>query len=552
MLVLPLGHDLHFHIYRIGAMAEELRRTSFALPVRILSVSYNDYGYGAPLFYSDLLLYIPAFMAAFGLNPVTALKIFRVITFLLTFAAMYKMILRSGNSENFAFMSSVFYGFSCYCLIDLCIRTAVGETGACIFMPFVFCPFYNMLYKPAKHDWLFLAAGMSGTILSHPLTAVLISAILAIWALLESRRIFANKCLPKIMLAGLAAIGLTASFVFGFLEAVSVQKYQIPTNNNYQIQEFAKNTFEFMDFFLTNDVKKGLNTLFGLNWNMDIWRPGGFGLFMAATVILVLKTGKKTKNKVMDIAFLLSAMLYICMFIRPLVGYLGNYLSFMQFFWRMLIFCNFAVSVYAAYLLDKFFSPKWQNAYIAAAVLIAIYTLAPRYAYQMFLDYKGYEYIQAVNPDFAEHYIMEYSPNNGDALYLPEGVRRSLYEERGNDVICSHSGVEYTFSSSYGKHTITVTKNPYGDTSFELPLYYYKGYACVDTNTGNPITVTASKNKLAEVRINDIRQADLAVWYKGTAIQKLGDIISALALVALILFHIFHRRAAASPSSTSK
>lgn len=539
ILVLPLGHDLHFHVYRIGAMAEELRRTSFALPVRILSVSYDNYGYGVPLFYSDLLLYLPAFLSVLGMDPVTAFKIFMVLMFLLTFAAMYKMILRGSNSENFAFTASIFYGFSCYCLIDLCIRMAVGEAGAGIFLPVVFCSFYNMLYNPLKNDWLFLASGMTGLILSHHLTAVFTAAILAIWALFEFRRIFANKCLVKIALAGLATAGLTASFVFGFLEAVIVQKYQIPTNSGYQIQEFSKHTFEFIDFFLSYDVKKGLKTLFNLNWDTETWRPGGFGLFLAAVVIIALKSRKKPKNKVLSAAFWLSVLLYACMFIRPLITYISHYLSFMQFFWRTLIFASFAISVYAAYVLDKFFSPKWQKAYIAAAVLAAVYTVAPRYAYQIFLDYKGFEYIQMANPEFAGHYIMEYSPNNGDALYLPEGVSRSLYEKRGNVAICSRDGVSYEFVRENGKCHIKVSDNPYSDTSFELPLYYYKGYVCIDQNTGDPVEVAPSSSKLVEVRLNGIRQADLIVWYRGTTIQKLGDIISALTLAALALFYVF-------------
>ena len=44
LFVLPLGHDLWFHIYRIGAMGIELEKSPWQLPIRMLSDSFNGYG----------------------------------------------------------------------------------------------------------------------------------------------------------------------------------------------------------------------------------------------------------------------------------------------------------------------------------------------------------------------------------------------------------------------------------------------------------------------------------------------------------------------------
>ena len=46
LAILPLGHDLWYHIYRIGAMAVELEINPGQLPIRMLSDSFNGYGYG--------------------------------------------------------------------------------------------------------------------------------------------------------------------------------------------------------------------------------------------------------------------------------------------------------------------------------------------------------------------------------------------------------------------------------------------------------------------------------------------------------------------------
>jgi len=541
MTVLPLGHDLHFHLYRIGAMAEELERTSFSLPIRILSVSYNNYGYGVPLFYGDLLLYIPAVLVTLGIEPVTAYKLLLIGIFLLTFAAMYHQIYRSSKSETFAFLAAVFYSFSSYFLLVLCIRMSIGEACACIFLPFVFCSFYNILYQPKKGDWLYLTAGMSGLILSHNLTAAFTAGILGIWAILQFHRIKSKKTIGSIALAALTTIGLTASYTFAFIEANMVQMYQIPGNNEYQREEFAKQTFEIVDFFLPYDIKKGVSILFHLDWDTEIWRPGAVGVFLAAILFLAVKTRKYRKNKVLSVPFWISVFLYLCMFIKPLVDWMGQFVSFMQFGWRALLFCTYAFAVYAAYLLYHYFGKRWQNAYVILAILAACYTVGPRYAYQIYLDYKGMEYIKTINEEFYEHYIMEYSPNSGDALYLPEGVSLYLYEERGERVDCNHETVKYDFTRQDNQCRLVVFDNPYDDTTFELPLYYYKGYAAVDKNTGNYLDVLPSKNKLATVSLNDsMREADLEIWYQGTFVQTLGNWLSGLTLLGLLIYGVLY------------
>lgn len=539
--VLPLGHDLHFHLYRVGAMAEELERTSFSIPIRMLSASYNNYGYGAPLFYGDLLLYIPAILVVFGISEVMAYKLLMIMIFLLTIAAMYWQIYRSSKTKDFALLAAVFYGFSSYCLLDLCIRMAIGEACACIFLPFVFCSFYNILYHTPcslKRDWLYLVVGMTGLILSHALTAVFTTAILGIWALLEIRKVTKKEALSQIIFAAFVTLGLTASFVFPFIEAVRVQRYQVPTNNEYQIQEFAKHALDVIDFFVPYDIKKGLKILLQADWNTEIWHPGAVGIFLLAIMALIAATAKKQKNKVLTVGFGIALLIYVGMFIRPLVAYLGKFLSFMQFGWRLLIFCTFVFSVYGAYLLHKFFSRRWQTIYILIAILVACYTIAPRYIYQMYLNYKGMEYIETVNPEYYDHYVMEYSPNSGDNLYLPYGVNINLYKDRGEIVECSHEDVGVVLTRENEKCIITVRNNFYDDTKLELPLYYYKGYQAVDKITGSVLDISSSEAKLVEISLGGMQEADVVVWYNGTTVQKISDWVSGLTLLAVFLLQI--------------
>jgi hypothetical protein len=190
--------------------------------------------------------------------------------------------------------------------------------------------------------------------------------------------------------------------------------------------------------------------------------------------------------------------------------------------------------VYAAYLLELCDSVKLKRIYVIFAILIGLYSIGARYAYQVYLDYRGMDYIKEINNEYYEHYIMEYSPNDGDNLYLPEGVSLSLYEERGDVIKCNHEDVDFDFYRDGGKIIINVNNNPYDDTILELPLYYYKGYCAVGDCE---YEVSESEDKLVEIRIEKDREDTIEVWYKGTVIQKISDLISVMTIVVTALYY---------------
>jgi hypothetical protein len=539
LLILPLGSDLHFHIYRIGAMARELKMTGFNMPVRILSESYNGYGYGVPLFYGDTLLYIPAFMVVLGMGEVLAYKLLLCMIFLLTFASMYWQMYRSSGKSDFSFMCAAFYSFSAYFLTDLCIRASVGEAMAFIFLPFVFCSFYNMIYNPVRYDWFFLTVGMSGLILSHNLTTIFTAVVLVIWALVKFKELVKNHSIGKILIAAATTIGITASFVFPMIEAMLVQKYQTAGNNEYQMQEFTKHTLDLIDFFFPYELKKIISVVFDLGLNTDVWHPGAVGIFLVLIFILIFLTRNIKKKRVLNVIFALSVMIYGYMFIEPFVTWSGKFISFMQFEWRLLTFCTFGFSVYAAYLLELSGNIRLKRTYIILAILIGLYSIGSRYAYQAYLDYRGMDYIKEINNEYYKNYVMEYNPNDGDNMYLPQGVLLSLYEDRGEVVKCNHEDVKFDFYREDAKIIINVEYNPYDDTTLELPLYYYKGYSAVGNDE---YSVKASDNKLVEIEIKEkLDQSEnesIEVWYAGTLIQKVSNWISVMSIILLAVYII--------------
>lgn len=260
--ILPLGHDFDFHIYRIGAMAAELKMHPLQLPIRMLSVSYNGYGYGAALFYGDLFLYPPAILTALGLSPLLSYQLFMVFIWLSTFIVAYYSVKSVAAHEEQAFFFATFYTFSATCLENLCARSAIGESLAFIFLPLVFASFYTLIYQEKKNSWLWLAVGMTAISMSHLLSLLLVCISLFLLCLCFLRKILQKKLYLPLLKATALTLALGASFLFPMLEQMQFQELQTPIADAFSLQQFMNHSLQWMDYLLSYDIKLLLNRFF--------------------------------------------------------------------------------------------------------------------------------------------------------------------------------------------------------------------------------------------------------------------------------------------------
>ncbi len=537
MSILPLGHDLHFHMYRIGAMAEELRRTGFSLPIRILSVSFNEYGYAVPIFYGDVLLYIPAILVCMGVKVNLAIRVLIVLILWLAFCVTNYEVKRVTGEENLAFSIAAVYVFSGYFLMNLVIRMAIGEAGAMIFAPMFLASLYGLVYNPQKTDWIHIGLSVVGMILCHNLSTLLfvgVGTVLVavcwiksddklriIWDLLKSVALF---------------LGVSASFIFPFFEGLLYEKYQVPSNNEYQYLMFENGSMTLWDFIFPFEIQKIIKSLFGVGINTDEWHPGGLGLAIIPVALITIIKRKdifenkgETSRKLVT-GWILSTILLAIMFIHPLVSELGHYLGFIQFVWRLLEICTVFWSLYVGYLIwgtEKRQSSVW----LLIIILVGIYSIGARYAFQAYLNISGMEYIENNSPDVVGKYKMEYSPNDGDNLYLPEGVLLDTYLSRGEIITDESGNIIDSFHREDGILYIDLAGNE--SKTLELPIYMYKGYAALDTDKNEILDIGISENGLAQVvTLEDTRH--VKVCYKGTNIQIISNLISVLSLIILL------------------
>lgn len=542
LLVLPLGQDMWYHMYRIGAMAEELQQAPFRLPIRMLSATYNGYGYGAALYYGDLFLYPFAFLAAAGADVVWVYKLLTVCIWWTTFGVACFSVKRMGEKQEDSMLFAYFYTFSSCCALNLCIRSAIGESLAMAFLPLVFCSFYGLIKEKKGKDWLWLALGMTAVALSHMLTLLWCVIILAIWALWKGKEVFAGGKWLEILKAALMMLALSASFLFPMLEQMLYQKVQTPTNSEYQKQAFLDYGIEWMDYFVPYEVKKALTVWFNTDWNIEFWHPGTIGLFALLLLLFVIFLKKRRKLQLspgLKLLFCLSLFTLLALGITPWMKLAREVLAFMQFSWRILPFITLGLALTGKGIVQLLSEKKGAAALLLGTFLIFCLAIGPRYLYQIYVQRGDYQYIQENNPDYYHKYQYAYDPNAADCLYLPAGVWGGLYLERGEAVEADQEGVEFTWKRNPGEITVEITKNPHSRVVLELPLFMYKGYTA-KTLEGDRLEVAKTRNGLVGVEAGG-RTGSFTVSYEGTWLQKLSDIVTIIAIMGMA-YHFYRRR----------
>lgn len=537
LLILPLGHDLWYHIYRIGTMASELEKNPWQLPIRMLLDSYNGYGYGAALYYGDLFLYIPVILVCLGMDEVIAYKIFTVLILWGTFGVAYYSARIMKKETEICLFFAVFYTFSSYGLLNLCIRSAIGESLAFLFLPLVVASFWNILYGEKENkNWILLALAMASIAMSHMLTLAIITVILCIWCILEIKKVFAEKKIVEIIKSACFMVGLSASFLFPMFEQMVFQKVQTPGNNDYQKMAFLDYAIEWMDYFIPYEVKKILVTLFSLSWDIEYWHPGTIGLFLIVMGSAWFWLKPKLNKKQIGV-IVVSVIALLLLGINPAMNIAKEFMSFMQFPWRILPMITLGLSFGGIWMLEqaqgeesKKNQVKWYM--LIGTLLIAGLAIGPRYAYHMYVQRDNFAYVQENNPEFYQKYLIRYDKNAGDVLYLPQGVARNLYLERGEVVTANKDDILYRWEREEDGILIRIEENPYTDSVLELPLYMYKGYMA-KTAEGERLPIIKSENGLVSVEIGD-SIGEINVWYQGTLVQKITDMVTFLTILIFL------------------
>ena len=430
--VKPLFVDGYFPVHdatqveRVYEMSRALKEGQF--PVRW--VADLGYGYGYPIFnfYSPFPYYAGALLNIFGLDLIVATKGMFLIGILLSGFFMF-LLAKEFWGETGGIVSALFYIYAPYHALDVYVRGAVGEYWAIAFLPLVFYGFY-LVRKKGNLKSIFLGAiGLSGVILSHNITAIILAPILFFligWWIIEAYGRRKISTVYRLLLTGLLGLGLSAFF---WLPAILEVGY---TNVNSQIGGGA----DFRDHFIFLDqLWDGLwgyggsaGRLSGISFKIG---KAHILLSLAALAIGFFEWLRKKRIK-MEI-FSPSLLLILAVFFstelsKPIWEFLSP-MAYIQYPWRFLIFMIFTTSFLVGTTIYFLTNKKLKIITAIFFVFILIFFNAKYFTPKEFLSASNENFISEENLKWKVSKVSdEYLPPNFPKPNSPQDVVKQKLE----------------------------------------------------------------------------------------------------------------------------
>lgn len=508
------GDDFFFHLLRIEDIKNGLIQGHF--PVYIMPESLYGYGYANGIFYPDLLLYFPALLRILGVNLKISYAIFMSICTLAATFSMYICVIKIFKSRNIGFYASIIYIFAEYKIADLYLRSAVGEYVSFIFIPIILLGVYELIYRDYNKYYI-LTIGMTGIVLSHLLSVVLVTMMCIIIYIFSIKNLIKN---PKRLINSIKAAILTVLLTtYTWLPIIGQFSY-----DKYRVGDVVKNAFKYA-ISIKSIYRGDRSARFFIGFIV-------VGILLYAIVII-----KKRYNNFVNICFIISVVFTSLTLKNEFTKVIFNkfsFLSVIQFPWRLGLIATPLLAIVFAYSLNELFGGKYKL--VITTVLLACLVI------NVSMFTKFYR-IKKINLD-------NYTNNHSNSIgwgkeYLPEGADVGKVSKRGNVIITDDSKFEYSNYKKEGTKIELDFKSSKNNTKIDLPLIYYYGYTYkIFSDNGELIKegkVQNSEDMYVRVDLGDINEGKMLVDYTGTIFMKIGNIITILSIICVI-FLIYRKK----------
>ena len=544
------GIDAPFHIQRFDAVIQEFANYGIsAIPTRIYHVTCSGYGYASPLFYGDIFMWpFAGLCALFNIPAIWGYKIMLASTFVAVFfVAKYSFSLVV--NKKYITLVFFFYVFN-RIVFDNIANGYLGRAYAMMFIPLTICSFVSLMTESDNclRNSILMGVGVAGLLFSNAIDAVIVVFALLILFLFSVRALNWKK-VGFLGLSVVVFVFVSAWFLFPMLEQMSSQTFFYNSENVKQLNDLKTRTVPFFGIFINSGLLYKILQFMGKDPEFMSYFSGliYYILIISFLLFYIIKFRKDIKNTnnsndktKIDMMFGVLILLFgFSLFQTKLFPHdlLRNLLAVMQFPSRAANVMALLAAIAIFFLCG--FSRK-KGVYVVLGVVLTLFNLMTMANATM----SGIKQLKNTGWD------VQYDSNCISlAEYLPEelmfgetgsganGLWDDFIAERGDVVICSDKDVSLNSEKTFDKVTITFTNNN-NNSTFELPYFYYKGYAAVNTATGEEYEVKKSKNGLVEVT-GLPESGTVEVYYKGTTIQTVSEIVSGVGIVAIVGTIIF-------------
>ena len=511
-----IGHDGTYHMARLLNLADGLKNGQF--PVRMGGFAYDGYGGVMSVFYPDTFLYPFALMILGGASAVYVCNVFSVALNIGAALSMYVAAKRLFEKRWAATGASILYTLASYRVVNVFTRIAFGEALAMIFLPLFLVNLYDVVCGDARR-WKGLALSAACIFCSHMITTLLCAVLAAGFCLLHIRKIILQKRLLPLVKAVLVCL-LLCLYRIGPLVMYSMQG--LGADDLFRnITEFSVELGQVL-MMNAGTITRETNNPQVMEFSVEIGLP----LMIGAALALYAALQKEERGKSEWAALKLvagGALMTIAatdFFPWGAVSLLTQgQVGYIQFTWRLLILATPMLALAGGYGLCEF-GGKRQDAAAVAALSMAAICVMPIFSSEI------------QNPIYVEKGVI-ISPFMGRSF--PEYTYSDTTDflairKRSVEIIGDAEMADYEKRST----TITAQVSARAESRITFPLFDYDGFRA--TLDGREIAVERGNNNRVSVVLPAGTSGALKIWFAGKGWWRVGDAVSAAALIGLLFW----------------
>ena len=414
--------------------------------------------------------------------------------------------------------ASILYTLASYRVVNVFTRIAFGEALAMVFLPLFLVNLYDVVCGDARR-WKGLALSAACIFCSHMITTLLCAVLAAGFCLLHIRKIILQKRLLPLVKAVLVCL-LLCLYRIGPLVMYSMQG--LGADDLFRnITEFSVELGQVL-MMNAGTITRETNNPQVMEFSVEIGLP----LMIGAALALCAALQKEERGKSEWAALKLvagGALMTIAatdFFPWGAVSLLTQgQVGYIQFTWRLLILATPMLALAGGYGLCEF-GGKRKDAAVVAALSMAVICVMPVFSSEI------------QNPIYVEKGVI-ISPFMGRSF--PEYTYSDTTDflairKRSVEIIGDAEMADYEKRST----TITAQVSARTESRITFPLFDYDGFrATVD---GREIAVERGSNNRVSVVLPAGTSGALKIWFAGKWWWRVGDAVSAAALIGLLFW----------------
>jgi len=538
---LVIGNDTYFHLLRIESLKESLRNGT-SLPVRVQDYWLYGHGYAVSLFYGDFYILLPVFLRLLGFPMNFAYNFFLTAVTAAVYLIFYFSYMSCKKDRKAAAYGAIFYSLAPYRILDLYVRSALGESLAFIFLPLIAAGFYLLVTedpngkKYRQYKW-YLIIGISSVLYCHIISTEFVLLMLVIGCIIMWKQIFRKETVKQLLQGAGITLVLTCWFWLPMLYMLQTDQYILNATIS-KIKQEKGISFSRLLQYLPN---AGFN-FEGLQGGANIQIGAAAGAVLLMLVFFHMIRIEKWRRSEIIMMGLIIGLLFVSSEYFPWnllqdVPVLGKMSASWQFPFRWMMVVSLFVAFLAAdtYRRWRMESGSWH--YVVPLLVIsltvgsAIYQVNDLLQTQLPIYLYTTENMGSIAVAYGEYLPYDADPEDYHVHmpYAEEGMTYTDYEKKGLQI-------EMTISNPTDK-----------DLGLELPLTGYKGYAVEtvgDADSETKVRIDEERGMHGDLKliVPAGYEGTIRVWYNGFALFRMAELISLIGIIGVVAMEVMKCR----------